>query len=44
MTFEVLHCLFMLSSGAPRGEGPQVAALAGLRIPLARVQTILATL
>jgi hypothetical protein len=42
--FEILDCLFMFGGGAPRGEGSQVAALAGFRILLARVQTIFATL
>ena len=44
VTLEILHRSLMLLGRRPRLEGAEVPALAGLRILLARVQTILACL
>src|SRR4051794_18565100 len=42
MALEVLHRAFVLLGGGAGAEGAQIAALAGLRILLARVEPVLA--
>ena len=41
MTFKELNFSFMLLRGCPRGEGSQVAPLAGFGIFLAGIQAVL---